>query len=66
MAVLNRLKDIRHDHRMNQVEFAEFLGVGRSIYNRWENQHVQPELETVLKIAQKIGRSVEDIVYLDE
>lgn len=64
--VKNRLKDLRHDRRMNQVEFAEFLGVGRSLYNRWENQHVQPELEKVLKIASKLGVPVEEIVYLDE
>ncbi|PYI57003.1 helix-turn-helix transcriptional regulator [Paenibacillus flagellatus] len=66
MVVKNRLKEIRHDHRMNQVEFAELLGVGRSLYNRWENQHVQPELETVLRIAKVVKLPVEQIVYLDE
>lgn len=66
MAVKNRLKDIRHDHRMNQVEFADFIGVRANLYNRWERQNGQPELESVLRIAKRIGRAVEEIVYLDE
>ncbi|MEJ8548134.1 helix-turn-helix transcriptional regulator [Brevibacillus borstelensis] len=66
MTVKNRLKDIRHDHRMNQIEFSEFLGVNRQLYNRWENQATQPSLEWVLRISKKIQRPLEEIIYLDE
>ncbi|GAB6932197.1 helix-turn-helix transcriptional regulator [Calditerricola satsumensis] len=66
MAVRNRLKELRHDHRMNQVEFADYLGVNRQLYNRWEKQAVQPSLEWVLKIAKRLGKPVEEIVYLEE
>ncbi|WP_380026701.1 helix-turn-helix transcriptional regulator [Effusibacillus consociatus] len=66
MAVRNRLKEIRHDHRMNQIEFAEYIGAARQLYNRWENQTTQPSLEWVLRIAKRTGRPVEDIVYLEE
>lgn len=64
--IMNKLKSIRHEHEMNQIQFADLLGVGRSLYNRWENQKVQPELETVLRIAKKLQRPVEQIVYLVE
>lgn len=64
--VKNRFKDIRHDHRMNQVEFSDFIGINRSLYNRWENQKTQPELETVLRLAKQLQLPVEAIVFLDE
>lgn len=51
---------------MNQIEFAAHLNVNRQLYNRWENQATQPSLEWILKIAQKLNKQVEDIVYLDE
>jgi len=51
---------------MNQVEFADYLGVNRQLYNRWEKQVVQPSLEWVLKISKRLGKSVEEIVYLEE
>jgi DNA-binding XRE family transcriptional regulator len=49
---------------MNQSEFAEFLGVNRQLYNRWENQATQPSLEWALRIAEKLGLYVEDVVFL--
>ncbi|WP_047152157.1 helix-turn-helix transcriptional regulator [Aneurinibacillus tyrosinisolvens] len=66
MTVKNNLKDLRYEHKMNQIEFAAHLNVNRQLYNRWENQATQPSLEWILKIAQKLNKQVEDIVYLDE
>jgi len=63
--VKNRLKDIRYEHKMNQLEFANYLGIGQSQYNRYELQQRQPTLEIALQIAEKIGRPVEHIFYLD-
>lgn len=51
---------------MNQIEFAEYIGASRQMYNRWENQVTQPSLEWVLRIAKRTGRPVEHIVYLEE
>ena len=66
MAVKNRLKDIRHDHRMNQTQFAEYIGVTRSLYNRWEHQRSQPNQEWMLKLAKRLNIKVEDIFYLED
>jgi putative transcriptional regulator len=65
LAVRNNLKDIRYDHRMNQMEFAEYIGVNRSLYNRWEKQHTQPNVVWLLKISKILKKSIEEIVYLD-
>ncbi|MEH6992626.1 helix-turn-helix domain-containing protein [Neobacillus drentensis] len=66
MPVNNRLKDIRHDHRMNQTEFSEFLGISIYQYNRYEKEARQPTLEIALQISEKVKRPVNDIFYLTE
>ncbi|MFB3160452.1 helix-turn-helix domain-containing protein [Neobacillus sp. 179-J 1A1 HS] len=66
MPVNNRLKDIRHDHRMNQTEFANFLDISIYQYNRYENGARQPTLEIALQISEKVKRPVNDIFYLTE
>lgn len=63
MPVNNRLKELRHDHRMNQTEFAEFLGISIHQYNRYEKGARQPTLEVALQISEKVKRPVNDIFY---
>jgi DNA-binding XRE family transcriptional regulator len=62
----NKLKDKRHDKRMNQTEFARFLGVNDKLYNRWELQHGQPSLAMALKISDKLGCTVNDLFEIIE
>lgn len=66
MPISNRLKEIRHDHRMNQTEFAQYLGISVFQYNRYENGSRQPSLEIALQISEKVNRTVNDIFYLIE
>jgi putative transcriptional regulator len=65
MPIKNKLKDLRHDFRMDQTEFASFLGVNNNLYNRWENNKVQPSLEWAIKISMKTKRPIESFIYLD-
>ncbi|MDF1508905.1 helix-turn-helix transcriptional regulator [Robertmurraya sp. DFI.2.37] len=64
MSIKNNLKNIRHDHRMNQKEFAEFLNLSVYSYNRYEKGVRQPSLEVALQISEKTRRPVNDIFYL--
>jgi len=66
MAVKNRLKEIRHDRRMNQIQFAEFLGVAQYQYNRYELQRQQRTYDMALRIAENLNMPVEQIFYLDK
>jgi putative transcriptional regulator len=61
MAVRNKLKDVRHDFRMNKGEFAEFLGINPAQYSRYENQRSQPSLEISLHISKKVNRTVNEL-----
>ncbi|CVK18430.1 helix-turn-helix transcriptional regulator [Sporomusa sphaeroides] len=60
----NKLKTWRHKYEMNQIEFASFLGVNQSHYNRWENQKLQPTLEMALRISEKLKCTVNDLFYI--
>ncbi len=62
--IKNNLKSWRFKKEMNQIEFASFLGVNQSHYNRWENQKLQPTLEMALQISEKLNCSVNDIFYI--
>lgn len=66
MAVKNKLRDIRFEHKMNQIEFATFLELSQYQYNRYENQARQPILEIALQISEKTGRTVNEIFYLEK
>ena len=46
---------------MNQTEFAGWLGVDNKLYNRWENQRVQPSLEKALSISRKLNCTVNEL-----
>lgn len=64
MTVRNRLKTFRHKHEFNQTEMADFLGINRDQYNRYENNRTQPSLGLALQISAKLGVSVNEIFYL--
>jgi len=57
----NTLKAIRKEKRMSQMEFCELVGVkSQSHYVRIE-QGADIAVSTALKIANSLGRYVEDI-----
>ena len=51
---------------MNQTEFAEYLGVDKNLYNRWENQKVQPSLFMALKVSNKLSCTANDLFEIIE
>lgn len=65
VAVRNRLKEIRHDYRMDQTEFSAFLGVNKNLYNRWENNKTQPSLEWAMKISKITAKTIDSFIYID-
>lgn len=65
--VKNRLLDIRLKlGYKKQQDFAKFLEIGRSKYNRYENNKNQPTAEDLFIIAKKLNIKMEDILYWEE
>ncbi|WP_238886369.1 helix-turn-helix transcriptional regulator [Clostridium sp. YIM B02551] len=67
MTLKNKLKEIRmKEYMINQKEFAEFLGLNRSQYNKYENNKEQPSIEVFYKIAKKLNRKIDDIIECEK
>lgn len=67
LGVKNRLLDIRlNKGYKTQKEFAEYLGIRRVQYNKYENNKEQPTIEVLYKISLKLNMKMEDIIYLEE
>ena len=45
------IKRLRIANGMNQVEFANILGVSKQCVSNWENDNVLPSIEMLVKIA---------------
>lgn len=64
MPVKNKLLEIRLSRGYKkQKDFAEFLGLNQSIYNKFENNSAQPTLDRAIDICCKLNLKIEDVFY---
>ena len=52
MVFAERLKELRTEAHLTQVELAKKLGIGQSSYADWERGKKNPTQENLIKIAQ--------------
>ena len=57
------IKRLRLEKRLNQEQLAEQLHVTRQAVSNWENGKTQPDIETLMQIAEFFGVSVEYLIY---
>lgn len=57
----NRLKFYRQQLNMNQTEFAQFLGIRRELYNKYENHAVPIGLKQLVHIWYRLKTEFEDL-----
>ncbi len=62
----NIIKQLRKKAGLRQEDIANALGVSRQTIIAIENNKYNPTLELAMKIAKLLGRSVEDIFFLEE
>ncbi|MDA2627343.1 helix-turn-helix transcriptional regulator [Bacillus cereus] len=65
MAVKNKIKELRVQHEITQVQMAKNLQVTRQTIVAIENNHYNPSLELALKIAHYFNLKMEDIFTLE-
>lgn len=64
--IKNKLKEIRmKEYMMNMIQFAEILDVNYRQYTDYE-KGIVPQSGTMLRIAKKLNRPVEEIFYLED
>ena len=62
----NRLLDARSGRGLTQAGLAELVGVSRKTINTVENGVFVPSTILALKIARALGRSVEELFFLED
>ena len=62
MAFAERLKELRKQAHLTQVELAKRLGIGQSSYADWERGRKKPTQENLVKISQVLSVSIDYLV----
>ncbi|MED3616067.1 helix-turn-helix transcriptional regulator [Bacillus wiedmannii] len=65
MAVKNKIKELRVQHEITQIQMAKDLQVTRQTIVAIENNHYNPSLELALKIAHYFNLKMEEIFTLE-
>lgn len=58
----NNLRTIRTMRNMTQTRLAEITGISRINIIRYENQEINPGLESFVKIARALNVTVDDLI----
>lgn len=56
-----RLKELRAARKLTQTRVAELLGISPRVYHRWEAGGATPLFDTVVKIADVLGVSLDEL-----
>ena len=62
MTFAERLKELRKQAHLTQVELAKRLGIGQSSYADWERGKKNPTQENLIRLAQILDVSVDYLV----
>lgn len=61
-AFSGRLKALRESRKLTQTRLAELIGVNSRAYNRWERGTFIPQLDTLMKIADVLNVTLDELV----
>lgn len=62
----NKLKDLRTKRGLSQSAVAEFIGISRQMYNKYESGEVEPTVKAVKLLCKLYNVSYEQILDDDE
>jgi len=61
-----RLKELRLDSGIKQIELAAALSVNQRTISNWENNVNEPTAETIVKIAKYFGVTTDYLLGLED
>lgn len=56
-----RLKELRNQRKLTQTRLAELLGISPRVYSRWETGDVVPHFDTIVRLADTLGVSLDEL-----
>ena len=60
--MLKRLKELRASKGISQQKLANLLGVSQQAINKYENHDVEPDIATLIAIADYFETTIDDLV----
>lgn len=60
--MLENLKELRKATKTTQNELAEAIGVSQQSINKYENHNVEPDIESLRRMADYFGTTIDYIV----
>lgn len=66
MNIGKSIRQIRTENNMSQEDFAEIFFVTRQTVSNWENSKSYPDLNTIVKISDRFGVSLDTLLRDDE
>lgn len=64
--MLKRLRLLRSQAGLSQKALAEQIGVSQQSINKYENHNIEPDIETLIALADAFGTSVDYLIGHDE
>lgn len=61
-----RIKELRLSLGINQVQFANRLGVTKQCVSNWENANLQPSIDMLVRIAKTFSVSTDYLLGLSD
>ena len=61
-----RLRELRKEKNIGQIELAKCLGVGKSIISLWEKDECEPTLSKLIVISKFFNVSIDYLAGLEE
>ena len=61
-SVLERIKQLREKAGLSQKALAERIGVSQQSINKYENHNIEPDIETLILIADTFDTSVDYLI----
>lgn len=65
--MVKNLKMLRQKHNISQQKLASIIGISQQSINKYENQNTEPDIDTLIKLAEYFNTSIDYLVgYTDQ
>lgn len=61
MTIGERIKELRKQHQISQIQLAKALGVSRQAVSKWENDQTEPDTLNLIRLADILSTDSEYI-----
>lgn len=62
MDMVKNLRKLRLNHRLSQQQLADVIGVTQQSINKYENHNVEPDIDTLMRLADYFHTTVDYLV----